>query len=94
MGPILNDFDMYKRKFDELNDENSKERDQMKQEVWMLYKEKITNEEFCKKRDRYNYLDAKLNLIQDLIKIYHQANKTNSHVNESRQSSTMNNNDL
>lgn len=76
MSPTAKQFDMYQRELEEISDKNSKEASEKKDAILRHYFDKKSDTEFSKKRERYDYLDMKLNFIKDLISQYKIKNET------------------
>lgn len=74
LAPTAKQFDMYKKELEDM-DENSKDAKEKKETILRVYFERKNDPEFNKKRERYDYLDMKLNHIKDLIEQYKEKNE-------------------
>jgi len=80
LAPTAKQFDIYQKELEEISDKNSKEATEKKDTILRVYFDKKSDTEFSKKRDRYEYLDMKLNYIKELnshYKIKNESQNTN-----------------
>ncbi len=76
LAPTAKQFDTYQKELEEIGDKNSKEATEKKDTILRVYFDKKSDSEFSKKRERYDYLDLKLNFIKGLISQYKVKNET------------------
>ena len=70
LGPTAKQFDLFQKELEEIVDQSSKEYSDKKNDILKVYNERNADIEFTKKRERYEYLDTKLNYIRDTISQY------------------------
>lgn len=75
LAPTAKQFDEYQKELGEIGDQNSKEAAEKKETILKVYFEKKNDQEFTKRRERYDYLDLKLNYLKDLINQYKEKNE-------------------
>ena len=68
--PISTQFEIHKHEIESISDPASKEYSEKKQKIFHDFQSKKSDPEFCKKRERYDYLDKKLNYLNDLFEKY------------------------
>jgi hypothetical protein len=65
--PISKKFENYRLEMESLTDHSSKEYIEKKKKIFQDFQSKNSDTDYCKKRDRYEYLDSKLNFLNDLF---------------------------
>ena len=70
MIPISKQFEAYRIEMESLNDQTSKEYIEKKKRVFQDFQLKKSDIDFCKRRERYDYLDKKLNFLNELFDKY------------------------
>ena len=78
LGPTAKQFDLFQKELEEIADQSSKEYSDKKNDILKVYNERNADIEFTKKRERYEYLDTKLNYIRDTISQYKKNETANS----------------
>jgi hypothetical protein len=67
-------FQTHKKELDAINDKNSKEYEEKKNNVYKEYMQKLNDANYIKTKEKHDKLSNKLNFIQDLIKQYQSFN--------------------
>ena len=73
MKCVSKSFETHQQEMEKM-DQSSKEFDEKKTKILKDYTEKISDQEYLKKKDRYEYLDSKLRFISELARQYQQSN--------------------
>lgn len=75
LAPTAKQFESYQKELEEIGDQNPEEAAKKKDLILRAYFDKKSDQDFNKRRERYDYLDMKLNFIKDLINQYKEKNE-------------------